>query len=106
MSTAPLPLPNDLAQEPPSAEAKATVGPGLRLQIASTLIGGTLLTCSLIAQVLWDNPFYPALPAALAVVLLGGPLLLAATRELARGEAGMHALVALAVVAAAATGNY
>ena len=106
MSTAPLPLPNDLAQEPPSAGAKATVGPGLRLQIASTLIGGTLLTCSLIAQVLWDNPFYPALPAALAVVLLGGPLLLAATKELARGEAGMNALVALAVVAAAATGNY
>ncbi len=88
------------------AAADAVAGRSLRSQIAATLVGATLLACSLMAQVLWQKDFYPAVPAALAVLLLGAPLVVAAVRDLLRGEAGMNALVALAVVGAAATGKY
>ena len=86
--------------------ADATAGRTLRLQIAATLVGATLLACSLVAQFLWAKDFYPAVPAAVAVLLLGAPLVAAAIRDLVKGEAGMNALVALAVVGAAATGKY
>jgi Cd2+/Zn2+-exporting ATPase len=59
-----------------------------------------------VAQVLWSKDFYPAVPAAAAAVLLGAPLVAAALRDLVRGQAGMNALVALAVAGAAASGNY
>jgi len=49
----------------------------LRAQIAATLLGGTLLVCSLIAGWLWRQPFFAAVPALLAVLLLGGPLVVA-----------------------------
>jgi Cd2+/Zn2+-exporting ATPase len=88
------------------AAADATAGRTLRYQIAATLVGATFLACSLVAQILWSKDFYPAVPAALATLLLGGPLVVAAVRDLFRGEVGMHALVALAVVGAAATGKY
>jgi Zn2+/Cd2+-exporting ATPase len=88
------------------AAADAAAGRSLRFQIAATLVGATLLVCSLVAQMLWTKDFYPAVPAALAVLLLGAPLVVAAIRDLLRGEAGMNALVALAVVGAAATGKY
>ena len=78
----------------------------LRLQIAATLVGGTLLVCSLIAGWLWSQPFFAALPAFLAVVLLGTPLVAAAVRDLFHGKAGMNALVALAVIGAMASGQY
>ncbi len=86
--------------------ADASVGRALQLQIAATLVGATLLACSLVAQMLWSKDFYPAVPAAAAAVLLGAPLVAAALRDLARGQAGMNALVALAVGGAAASGNY
>lgn len=79
---------------------------GLRIQITATLIGATLLVCSLVAHLLWKTSFHSAAPAATAVLLLGLPLAAAAIKDLLRGEAGMNALVALAVIAAAATGNY
>ncbi len=78
----------------------------LRAQIAATLLGGTLLVCSLIAGWLWKQPFFAAVPAVLAVALLGGPLIMAALRDLLQGRAGLNALVALAVIGAMATGNY
>ena len=78
----------------------------LRAQIAATLLGGTLLVCSLIAGWLWKQPFFAAVPAVLAVALLGGPLIRAALRDLLQGRAGLNALVALAVIGAMATGNY
>jgi Cd2+/Zn2+-exporting ATPase len=91
-------------------EDRATVAPRLngwlRLQIVSTLIGGTLLICSLVAGWLWKQPFFAALPAALSVLALGGPLVAAAARDLVAGKAGMNALVALAVIGAMASGNY
>jgi len=34
----------------------------LRLQIVATLIGGTLLVCSLLAGWLWSQPFSPRSP--------------------------------------------
>lgn len=78
----------------------------LRIEIAATLIGGTLLVSAVIASFLWKNEFYPAVPAAVAVLLLGGPLVWAAVADLLQGRAGMNALVALAVVGAATSGKY
>jgi Cd2+/Zn2+-exporting ATPase len=102
MATATLPT----ADEPPDVSTDVAVGTKLRFQIAATLVGATLLVCSMIAQFLWTKEFFTALPAALAAVLLGAPLAAAAVKDLLRGEAGMNALVALAVVGAAATGKY
>jgi Cd2+/Zn2+-exporting ATPase len=103
-------LPDDVIHEPANARAAraadASASRALRLQIAATLVGATLLACSLVAQVLWSKDFYPAVPAAAAAVLLGAPLVAAALRDLVRGQAGMNALVALAVAGAAASGNY
>ncbi|MFM8706330.1 MAG: heavy metal translocating P-type ATPase [Planctomycetia bacterium] len=89
-----------------AAQTAPRLGGWLRLQIVSTLVGGTLLLCSLAAGWLWKQPFFAALPAALAVLLLGGPLVAAAARDLVAGKAGMTALVALAVIGAMASGNY
>ena len=89
-----------------SIAADVAAGRTLRLQIGTTLIGATLLVCSLVAQGLWKTELHAAVPAALAVVLLGAPLVAAAVADLVKGEAGMNALVALAVVGAAATGRY
>jgi Cd2+/Zn2+-exporting ATPase len=103
-------LPADVIHEPANARAAraadASAGRALRVQIAATLVGATLLACSLVAQVLWSKDFDPAGPAAAAAVLLGAPLVAAALRDLVRGQAGMNALVALAVAGAAASGNY
>jgi Cd2+/Zn2+-exporting ATPase len=104
MSTATLPIEPAIA--PQSVDADSIGGRSLRLQIGATLVGATLLVCSLVAQGLWSKPFYAAVPAAVAVLLLGAPLVAAAVKDLAKGEAGMNALVALAVVGAAATGKY
>ena len=98
-------LSQDVSSEP-SVAADAAAGRVLRLQIGTTLVGATLLVCSLVAQVLWKTDFHAAIPAALAVVLLGAPLIVAAVADLVKGEAGMNALVALAVFGAAATGRY
>jgi Cd2+/Zn2+-exporting ATPase len=92
-----------------SAAASATnprLSRGLKAQITATLLGATLLVCSLVASWLWKQPFFTALPAALAVVLLGAPLVTSAVRDLVAGKAGMNALVALAVIGAMASGKY
>jgi Zn2+/Cd2+-exporting ATPase len=89
-----------------NAAANTAAGRLLRVQIGTTLVGATFLACSLIAQLVWVKDFYAAVPAAVAVLLLGGPLALAAMKDLLQGAAGMNALVALAVVGAAATGKY
>ena len=89
--------------ETPAATRGTTL---FKWQIGATLVGGTLLLCSVIAQLLWTKELYPALPAALAMLMLGAPLVYAAVQDLLKGEAGMNALVALAVIGAAATGKY
>jgi Cd2+/Zn2+-exporting ATPase len=89
--------------DPPAAPRGTTL---FKWQIGATLVGGTLLLCSVIAQLLWSKELYPAIPAALAMLMLGAPLVYAAVQDLLKGEAGMNALVALAVIGAAATGKY
>ena len=96
----------DLTSGEAVSPEKTRRGRMLRWQIGATLVGGTLLICSVIAQFLWQKELYPALPAALAMLMLGAPLVVSALQDLLRGEAGMNALVALAVIGAAATGKY
>ncbi|MFM8292911.1 MAG: heavy metal translocating P-type ATPase, partial [Planctomycetia bacterium] len=100
------PAPASGAERLPMPPADVRLGWALRAQIAATLAGGTLLICSIIAGWLWKQPFFAAVPAVLAVVLLGGPLVAAAVRDLLRGRAGLDALVALAVIGALSTGQY
>ena len=92
--------------ERPAAAAAPRLSWALKAQIAATLVGGTLLVCSLIAGWLWQQPFFAAVPAVVAVILLGTPLVAAAARDLFAGKAGMNALVALAVIGALSTGKY
>jgi len=108
MATVTFPLPEDPhgLDAATTAVAEAEAGRTLRFQIGTTLVGATLLVCSLVAPFLWKTEFHAAVPAALAVFLLGAPLVAAAVADLVKGEAGMNALVALAVVGAAATGRY
>lgn len=104
MATASLTSPLDAATVAAEAAHRADrrIGP----QFVGLLTGATLLGCSVVAGWLWSKPLYPAIPAAASALLLGLPLVWAAGRDLVRGVAGMHALVALAVVGAAATGRY
>ena len=88
------------------ASAAPRLSWALKAQIAATLVGGTLLVCSLVAGWLWQQPFFAAVPAVAAVLLLGTPLVAAAARDLFQGKAGMNALVALAVIGALSTGKY
>jgi Cd2+/Zn2+-exporting ATPase len=104
--TAPLDGSSSATAAGAAADREAVVTRPLVFQIGATLVGATLLACSFVAQWLWDKDFYPAVPAAAAVVLLAAPLVAAAVRDLVRGQAGMNALVALAVAGAAATGRY
>ena len=96
--------------DPRTVAAVAAAAPRLswafKAQIAATLVGGTLLICSLIAGWLWQQPFFAAVPAVAAVLLLGTPLVAEAARDLFQGKAGMNALVALAVIGALSTGKY
>ncbi|MFM8952203.1 MAG: heavy metal translocating P-type ATPase [Planctomycetaceae bacterium] len=108
MSTAAL-IETDIAPGAGPRSAAATVPRltwALKAQIAATLVGGTLLICSLVAGWLWQQPFFAAVPAVVAGLLLGTPLVAAAARDLFAGKAGMNALVALAVIGALSTGKY
>ncbi|NBP89393.1 MAG: cation-translocating P-type ATPase, partial [Planctomycetia bacterium] len=89
-----------------SKPATTKLSRGLRLQILTTLVGGTLLACSLAASWLWEKPFFMALPAVTGLVILAVPLVAAAAKDLLAGVAGMNALVALAVIGAASSGAY
>jgi Cd2+/Zn2+-exporting ATPase len=102
--TATLPaIANDAVTAPAVVPKLSTA---LRVQIVATLVGGTLLLCSLAAGWLWKQPFFAALPATASVVLLAAPLVAAALKDLVSGKAGMNALVALAVIGAVASGKY
>jgi Cd2+/Zn2+-exporting ATPase len=91
---------------PAAAPTAVRLNGSLRLQIVAALVGGTLLVCSLVAGWLWKQPFFAALPAAVAVAILAAPLITSAVKDLLGGVAGMNALVALAVIGAVASGNY
>jgi Cd2+/Zn2+-exporting ATPase len=103
---APPASPVEAAAASRAAQRDVKLAWSLRAQIAATLLGGTLLVCSIIAGQLWEQPFFAAAPAAAAVLLLGGPLVVKAARDLFAGKAGLDALVALAVLGALSTGQY
>lgn len=71
------------------------------------MIGGVLALVALIAdQAGITNPLVAALPAAIAAVLLGSHLFLAAFREVMDKRVSSSSLAALAILAAMAVGNY
>ena len=78
----------------------------LGIQIIATLIGGMMLVCSFVAQMLFENDFYPTVLGAISALLLGTPLIWVAIKDLAHGHMHMNELVALAVLAAFAMGSY
>ncbi len=84
--------------------------------LIATLLGGMLVISSFIAQFLFESPVRNAtgelvnphsdLLALLGAVLLGFPLVWHAVTHLAKGEMHMDELVALAIAAAIALGQY
>ncbi len=71
------------------------------------MIGGVLALVALIAdQAGITNPLVAALPAAIAALLLGSHLFLAAFREVMDKRVSSSSLAALAILAAMAVGNY
>ncbi|MFP4224141.1 MAG: heavy metal translocating P-type ATPase [Phycisphaeraceae bacterium] len=75
-------------------------------QIMGTLLGGVLLICAVIARIFYPNQDASDLLAAASAVLLGAPLVWVALKDLYQGHYHMNELVALAVLAAFATGEY
>lgn len=78
----------------------------ISLQIMATLIGGVLLVCSFLAQLLWSNDFYADTLGFASAILLGAPLVWVAIKDMIEGHMHMNELVALAVLAAFAIGQY
>ena len=71
-----------------------------------TLVGGVLLLASIVARFLFEQDFYYGVLSLVAALCLGTPLVLRAFRDLLESRAEMNELVALAVVAAFASGEY
>ena len=80
----------------------------LSFQIIATLMGGLLLVCAALAEVLYDSPDgdISGLMAGVATILLAAPLVWVAVKDMASGQTRMNELVALAVLAAFAMGWY
>ncbi len=82
--------------------------------LVATLAGGVLLVNSMVSE--WISSFWPAfygennpvieLSAMLGAFLLGLPIIIHAAKSVLRGSMHMDELVALAIIAAFATGNY
>ncbi|MDX1565562.1 MAG: HAD-IC family P-type ATPase, partial [Phycisphaeraceae bacterium] len=85
---------------------------GKSLGLINLFIGGMLLICSWLSLLLFpaeqgiDANFYYKLLGLIASVMLGGPLVVQAFRDLWSGHSHMDELAALAVVAAFAMGWY
>jgi len=81
-------------------------------QIIGTLLGGVLLVCSIIASLIARaegssiTEFHATTLAAVSAILLGAPLVIVAIKDLIEGHMHMNELVALAVIAAFAIGEY
>jgi len=76
------------------------------LLLLGTLAGGVLTLSSYLAGWIYDDPIYAQIPAFVAAILLGLPIILEALDSLWHSEAGMDELVAIAIVAAFAGGHY
>ena len=75
-------------------------------RIVATLVGGVLLICSLLAQLIWADDNRSSTLAFVAAILLGTPLVIVAVKDMIRGHMHMNELVALAVFAAFANARY
>ncbi|MCC7147386.1 MAG: cation-translocating P-type ATPase [Phycisphaeraceae bacterium] len=78
----------------------------MSLKIAATLLGGTLLLTAFAARFLFATPLHASLLAGAAALLLGAPLVISAVRDLLHGHTHFNELIALAVLAAFAKGDY
>lgn len=88
----------------------------INMSIIVTLAGGMLLVCSFLAQFLFPGQidtetgekvnYYASILAIGSAILLGAPLIRIAIQDLWHGHAHMNELVALAVLAAFAIGEY
>lgn len=96
-------MPNESTHNDPGLESQTG---RVSLQILATLVGGVLLLCSLVSQLVYGHPFYADILAMIAAVLLGAPLVYIALDDLVRGRTNMNELVALAVLGAFASGAY
>jgi len=76
------------------------------LFILAILFGGVLVINSYIADWLFRDAFYGSALALVGAILLGLPIIIHATRHLLKGRMHMDELVALAIAAAIAGGNY
>ncbi len=84
------------------------------MALVATLAGGVLLVNSMVCE--WISSFWPAmygennpvieLSAMLGAFLLGLPIVIHALKSILKGSMHMDELVALAIIAAFATGNY
>jgi Cd2+/Zn2+-exporting ATPase len=77
------------------------------LALLGTLLGGTLLINSMISPIFYgsDSEVKPLL-AMLAAILLGLPIVIHSIKSVIQGHMHMDELVALAIIAAFATGDY
>ncbi|MGA2914478.1 MAG: cation-translocating P-type ATPase [Sedimentisphaerales bacterium] len=77
------------------------------LALAGTLLGGTLLINSLIAPLFYGRgAAVKDVLAMLAAILLGAPVVIHSIKCVLQGDMHMDELVALAIIAAFATGDY
>jgi len=89
--------------------AERTHGKQIRVSMAllGTLAGGMLLINSGVARFFYGgDSFNTEILAMAAAILLGGPVVLHAIKSLIRKQMHMDELVALAIIAAFATGKY
>ena len=77
------------------------------LALVGTLLGGTLLLNSLISPIFYGRGAQvKELLAMLAAILLGAPVVIHSIKSVMKGHMHMDELVALAIIAAFATGDY
>ncbi|MFA5863640.1 MAG: cation-translocating P-type ATPase [Phycisphaerae bacterium] len=74
--------------------------------LIGTMMGGMLALNSYLAGWFYGDPIYSTILAMLGAILLGLPILLEALEAAFKGEANLDVLVAIAVVAAFAIGDY
>ncbi len=95
---------NISGHEMDSAESKSSK---VSLSLLGTLMGGVLLINSIIVGYIYpDTPDYADLMAMIGSVLLAAPVVIHAVKALLLGHSHMDELVALAIVAAFAIGEY
>ena len=76
------------------------------LSLLGTLFGGSLLVVSIIAESVFATPAQAELMALAAAILLAAPIILHAVQSLLTGHSHMDELVALAIAASFAIGQY